>query len=68
MLRAIIRHKHRDQNNGLEIDEFETLDFDSEVLEEVLRSGGYSESGYDYWTVVGVQILASPAETGESDG
>ncbi len=57
MLRAIIRRRHKDQCNGLETDELETIDFYSEVLEEVLGSGGYSESGYDHRSIAGIEIV-----------
>ena len=57
MLRAIIRRRHKDQCTGLEIDDLETIDFHSEVLEEALGSGGYSESGYEHRSIAGVEIL-----------
>lgn len=63
MLRAIIRRRYKDQHNGLETDELETVDFHSEVLEEALGSGGYSESGYEYRGLAGIEILGGRDST-----
>jgi hypothetical protein len=57
MLRFIIKHKTKDQQNGLERESLETVDIHCEDLENILLDGGYSESGYDYHEMIGVEIL-----------
>lgn len=69
MLRVIIRRKMKDQWNGLETDELETVDIDSPELERILCAGGMAENGYDHRTVAGVEVLpesdALPVKQGE---
>lgn len=59
MLRFIIRRKWRDGVSGLETDEFATLDTNCPELEEILKRGGFGDSGYDYSSVAGVMVLAA---------
>lgn len=57
MLRFIIKRKEKDQNNGLERETIETMDIECDELEAILVGGGYSETGYDYREVAGVECL-----------
>lgn len=61
MLRLIISRKWKDSHSCLETNTFETVDVDAPELEKILRGGGYGESGYDYRSVVGVELL-EPAQ------
>ena len=68
MLRVIIKHEHKDSCNGLESEDFETIDILAPEIEQALRSGGYSESGYSYRSVVGVELIDDePAQTGRAE-
>jgi len=57
MLRAIIKRKWKDAYSGLETEEFETVDFKCDDLEQVIRIGGYGDGGFDHRSVVGVEVL-----------
>lgn len=57
MLRMIIRRRYKDQWNGLEMEDFETVDIDIQKLEQILTGGGTSENGYDIRELVGVEVL-----------
>ena len=59
MLRVIIRRKFKDSYSGLETDELETVDVECQALEEILKGGGSGESGYDYRSVAGIEILGN---------
>ena len=57
MLRFIIKRKMKDQHNGLEHESMETVDIHCTELEIILLGGGYSENGYDYREVAGIECL-----------
>lgn len=62
MLRAVIMVKSKSEYSGAEYKRFVTLDFDSQELEEALRSGGLSEGGYEIPELVGIEVLPQPTE------
>ena len=57
MLRMIIRRRYKDHWNGLEMEDFETVDIDIPKLEQILTGGGTSENGYDIRELAGVEVL-----------
>lgn len=56
MLRFIIKNKQKNGENGAETEEFFTHDIENEELEAILKHGGFSENGYEYNQLVGVEI------------
>ena len=65
MLRFIIKRKVKCQYNGGEEEVFETVDAEVPGVEAMLRRGGFSEGGYDYSHLVGIELLAAqPARGG----
>jgi hypothetical protein len=56
MLRFIIKNKQKNAVNGAETEEFFTHDIENEELESILKHGGFSEDGYEYNQLVGVEI------------
>jgi hypothetical protein len=61
MIRFIVKTKWKDGYNGSEGEHFKTLDIDVPALEEALSAGGFSEHSYDLPSLVGVELLRSPA-------
>ena len=59
-LRAVIRHKIKDQYSGAEYERLITLDIDCPALENELRQGGMSEGGYHIPEIVGIELLPPP--------
>ena len=57
MLRFIVIREWKDSASGAEGNNFITIDGDITALEDQLRSGGYSEDGYDHRHLVGVEII-----------
>ena len=57
MLRFILKTKTKDSCNGLESEDYFTLDIKLLALENILRSGGMSNSGYEKTELVGVEIV-----------
>lgn len=60
MLRFILKTKRRDQHNGAEVEQLWTMDAHNEDLEAALKCGGFSESGYEYTELVGVEVRDEP--------
>ena len=59
MIRAILKYKRKDQNSGAETEGIYTIDFDAPELEKELSSGGFSENGYDFTELIGVEVLGN---------
>jgi hypothetical protein len=59
MLRFIVSRNWKDSVSGAESQNYITVDGDITELEELLRSGGYGESGYEHCHLIGVEILGS---------
>jgi hypothetical protein len=57
MLRFIVSRNWKDSVSGAECQNFITIDGDITELEKLLRSGGYGENGYEYYHLIGVEIL-----------
>lgn len=57
MLRFILKTKFRDQHNGAEYEQLWTMDVHNEDLEAALKRGGFSESGYEYTELLGVEVI-----------
>lgn len=58
MIRFIFKHKYKDAVNGYENDGFTTLDVNCKPVESMLLKGGFSEDGYERFTVVGAEIVS----------
>jgi hypothetical protein len=65
MIRFVIRRVRRDGETGLASDSYFTIDDDVQELERVLRLGGFSESGYDTCSLLGVELIEKPREEGK---
>jgi hypothetical protein len=63
MLRVILKTQFKDQNNGAERSHIWTLDIHNEELESSLKAGGFSESGYEFTDIVGVEVIENKKET-----
>jgi len=57
MLRYIFAIEKKDLNTGLETKEFETIDIEQQGIENILRMGGYGETGYCHTSLVGIELL-----------
>jgi len=61
MLRAIMKRDSRDAISGQESHDHYTYDFHNEMLERLLRSGGFGNGGYDQHSLVAVETLPDDA-------
>lgn len=59
MIRFIIKREIKDNNNGMESVEYETIVIDVPELQKILLRGGSGPSGYDMSSLVGFEIMAS---------
>jgi hypothetical protein len=59
MLRFIVSKNWKDSVSGAEGQSFITVDGDITELEELLRSGGFSENGYEHCHLAGVEVIGS---------
>jgi len=67
MLRAIIVNKHLDPLNGAATERHYTIDFDAQELEAAIDRGGFSEDGYDFHVVLGIEVRSDgQLQTSES--
>jgi hypothetical protein len=57
MLRAILKRQFRDAASGMTSESFTTLDFDEPDLEELLRSGGFREGGFEAINLIGFGFI-----------
>lgn len=57
MLRFILRHDFKCQHSGAVSESFITVDGDTEQVEWLLKTGGFSETGYDLYHLLGVEIV-----------
>lgn len=60
MLRFILRTRMRFEPSGCEMEMLHTVDNDIAALEDALRSGGQSETGYSVTQLLGVELLDNP--------
>ena len=60
MLRFILKTRRRDQHNGAEVEQLWTMDAHNKDLEAALKHGGFSEAGYEYTDLVGVEVRDEP--------
>lgn len=57
MIRFIVQRDEKDPHSGLEQRSFVTIDASVPALEHQLRAGGRSESGFESYQLIGVQLL-----------
>ena len=57
MIRAILKHKRKDQSSGAETEGLYTVDFNAPELEDELIKGGFGENGFDFNELIGVEVL-----------
>lgn len=67
MLRAILKTRCRDSVTGAETFRLWTLDFSCPDLEEVLTQGGFSESGYRFTELVGLEPRPGETPDGQAE-
>lgn len=60
MLRFILRTRMRFEPSGCEIEMLHTIDDNMAALEDALRGGGQSETGYSVTHLLGVELLDDP--------
>ena len=60
MIRFVMRRIRMDEHTGLKSDSYFTIDGDIFELENVLRSGGSSENGYNHCSLLGVELIEEP--------
>ena len=57
MIRFVLENRWKNGLSGAEGGSIRTLDIDVPELEQLLISGGHSESSYDLTDLIGVEIL-----------
>ena len=57
MIRFIMKRSTKDELSGATHETLHTLDVDAPEVEEVLTKGGMSQDGYDFYSLVGVEVL-----------
>lgn len=56
MIRFILRRQRLDESTGLRTDEYFSVE-DAAELETAMRKSGSSERGYDYVSLLGVELV-----------
>lgn len=57
MLRVIIRRDFKCSFTGLKSKTYSFIDIENEKVEEILRTGGADDKGYDFSKVVSVEVF-----------
>ena len=65
MIRFIMRRKWKDAASNCEGQSLYTIDGDVGQVERELRNGGYSQYGYEYRELVGVEVVNNWVEAPE---
>ena len=61
MLRAIFRRRFKDGTSGIELEnQLFTIDFENADIENQLKAGGFSESGFEVRELLGVEVFDKP--------
>ena len=61
MLRAIFRRRFNDGTSGIELEnQLFTIDFENADIENQLKAGGFSESGFEVRELLGVEVFDKP--------
>lgn len=65
MIRFILRRRRHCAYDGMDLTDFETIDFDVPELEAAMAKGGFGESGYDRTELVGAEVITPNAPSGQ---
>ena len=68
MIRIIFLRESFSEVNQMRMSRHYTMDVDVPELERELSRGGFGETGYDFCSVVGVEVIPGKADAGAYSG